>query len=512
MKSTRLMVTQKDIHGFKGDLIVFCALKRDNERPWCDDEILSMVTHAHEMGDFSGKEDETFLFYPEQTHITPEFLAKRILVLGLGTEKELADGITAREAFRKAGGVVAKTVEKIKASNIMIRVPTRAICPFEDMGECLAEGVLLGNYRFDKYKKEKPDEAPYKGLNDIKLFSEHNQTDLKKGVKKGGTAARAACMARDMANEPGNGWKASDFAAHAGHLADTYQLKLSILNTADMKQLSMGGILAVNQGSTEPPKMVILEYRPTGKIETLLLVGKGITFDSGGVSLKQASGMEEMKYDMCGGAAVLAAMEAVGRERPKMGVVAIIPATDNMAGGGAVKPGDIIRHYDGTTSEVVNTDAEGRLILADALAYGIDTFNPTCVVDIATLTGAAIVGLGHHYSCLLSNNDALVQRLEEAGKRTGEPMWRLPLGKEYRKQLESKVADIKNIGGKSAGTITAAAYLAHFVGKTPWAHLDIAGTAWEFTEKSYIPKGPSGMGVRTFIDLIRNWKKDVVGV
>jgi len=208
---------------------------------------------------------------------------------------------------------------------------------------------------------------------------------------------------------------------------------------------------------------------------------------------------------------VLAAMEAVGREKPKLGVVAIIPTTDNMAGGGAVKPGDIIRHYDGTSSEIVNTDAEGRMILADALAYGIDTFKPTCVLDIATLTGAAIMGLGHHYSCVLSNNDALVQRLEDAGKRTGEPMWRLPLGKEYSKQIESKVADIKNIGGKSAGTITAAAYLEHFVEKTPWAHLDIAGTAWNFTEKSYIPKGPSGMGVRTFIDLIRNWEKGAVG-
>lgn len=510
MKSTRLTVTQKDIHDFKGDLLVFCALKRENKLPWCDDEIISMVTHAHELGDFSGKEDETLLFYPEQSKVTPEFSARRVLVLGLGTEKELADDITAREGFRKAGGVIAKTVEKIKAGNIMIRIPALAICPFEDMGECLAEGIVLGNYRFDKYKKKKPEEDQYKGLKEIRLFSEQNQNDLKKGVKKGGVAARATCSARNMANEPGNGWTASDFAAHAGQLAETYQFKLSVLNTVDMKQLDMGGILAVNQGSTEPPKMVILEYRPTGKTETLLLVGKGVTFDSGGVSLKQAPGMEEMKYDMCGGATVLAAMEAVGREKPKLGVVAIIPATDNMAGGGAVKPGDIIRHYDGTTSEIVNTDAEGRMILADALAYGIKTFKPTCVVDIATLTGAAIMGLGHHYSCLLSNNDALVQRLEDAGKRTGEPMWRLPLGKEYSKQIESKVADIKNIGGKSAGTITAAAYLEHFVGKTPWAHLDIAGTAWNFTEKSYIPKGPSGMGVRTFIDLIRNWKKGAV--
>ena len=507
MKSTRLMVSQKDIHEFKGDLLVFCALKRENTPPWCDDEMLSMVTYAHKLGDFSGKAEETLLFYPEQNSLTPGLSARRVLVLGLGADKEVADEAAAREALRRAGGIIAQTAEKIKAGSVMVRLPGQTFCPVEDMGECLAEGIVLGDYRFNRYKKEKPDERSYLGIQDVKFFSDQAVEALKKGVKRGAMAARAACWARDMANEPGNGWTPSDFAAQAGALAEKFPFKLSVLNRVDMEQLGMGGILAVNQGSTEPPKMVILEYRPSGKRDTLLLVGKGITFDSGGVCLKPSKGMEEMKYDMCGGAAVLAAMEAVGREKPKIGVVAIIPATDNMAGGGAVKPGDIIRHYDGTTSEIVNTDAEGRMILADALAYGIKTFEPTCVVDIATLTGAAIVGLGHHYSCVLSNNDVLVHRLESAGKRCGEPVWRLPLDEEYRKQIESKVADIKNAGGRDAGTITAAAYLEHFVGETPWAHLDIAGTAWDFTKKTYIPKGPSGIGVRTFIDLIRNWEK-----
>lgn len=511
MKSTRLMVVQKDILEFKGDLLVFCALKRENSAPWCDEEIMPMVTHAHELGDFSGKTEETLFFYPEQSKISPAFSARRVLILGLGEEKEVMDDKAARDAFRRVGGVVAKIAEKTKSTSVMVRLPALAICPPEDMGECLAEGIVLGDYRFNRYKKDKPEEKAFSGLQDIRFFTEQSPEVIRKGVKKGGIAARAACSARNMANEPGNGWTASDFATYAGKLAEQFMFKISVLNRVDMEQLGMGGILAVNQGSIEPAKMVILEYRPSGKCDTLLLVGKGITFDSGGICLKQAQGMEDMKYDMCGGAAVLAAMEAVGREKPKLGVVAIIPTTDNMAGGGAVKPGDIIRHYDGTTSEIINTDAEGRMILADALAYGIKTYAPTCVVDIATLTGAAIVGLGHHYSCLLSNNDALVQRLEAAGNRAGEPMWRLPLGKEYSKQIESKVADIKNVGGKSAGTITAAAYLEHFVGKTPWAHLDIAGTAWNFTEKSYIPKGPSGMGVRTFIDLIRNWEKGAVG-
>ena len=511
MKSTRLMVVQKDICEFKGDLLVFFAMKRESKSPWCNDEIMSMVTYAHGLGDFSAKAEETLLFYPEQSNMTPAFKSTRVLILGLGEEKEVMDAKAVRDAFRKAGGVIAKTSEKIKANSIMVRVPVLSFCAAEEMGECLAEGIVLGDYRFTRYKKDKPEEKAFSGIQDIRFFTEQAPEILRKGVKRGGISARAACSARNMANEPANGWTASDFAAYAGKLAEKFLFKISVLNRVDMEQLGMGGILAVNQGSTEPAKMVILEYRPSGKCDTLLLVGKGITFDSGGVSLKQAQGMEDMKYDMCGGAAVLAAMEAVGREKPKLGVVAVIPATDNMASGGAVKPGDVIRHFDGTTSEIINTDAEGRMILADALAYGIKTYSPTCVVDIATLTGAAIVGLGHHYSCLLSNNDLLVQRLETAGNRAGEPMWRLPLGKEYSKQIESKVADIKNVGGKSAGTITAAAYLEHFVGKTPWAHLDIAGTAWDFTEKSYIPKGPSGMGVRTFIDLIRNWEKGSIG-
>jgi leucyl aminopeptidase len=275
-----------------------------------------------------------------------------------------------------------------------------------------------------------------------------------------------------------------------------------------MKKLGMGGILAVNRGSSVPPKLVILSYQTAKKNPTLMLVGKGLTFDSGGVSLKPAAGMEDMKYDMCGGAAVLAAMEAVAREKPKgINIVALVPATDNMSGSDAVKPGDIITHFNGRTSEVINTDAEGRLILADALAYGIKKFKPDAVVDLATLTGAVIVSLGHHITGLMANNDELVSRLMAAGNRTGEPLWRLPLGPEYRKQLKSEVADIKNMGGKGAGTITAAAYLEEFVDDTPWAHLDIAGTAWGFTEKSYVPaKGPSGVGVRTLLAFIRNWK------
>jgi leucyl aminopeptidase len=216
----------------------------------------------------------------------------------------------------------------------------------------------------------------------------------------------------------------------------------------------------------------------------------------------------DMKYDMCGGAAVLAAMAVIAVEKPKVRVVALIPSSDNMAGGGALKPGDVIRHYGGLTSEIENTDAEGRLLLGDAIAYGIEKYQPACVIDLATLTGSVVIALGHHYSGLMSNSDRLVDMLIGAGALSGEPLWRLPLGEMYVKQLESQVADMKNTGGRYGGAITAAEYLHQFVGETPWAHVDIAGTAWDFTEKSYIPKGPSGIGVRTLVELIRRWPDD----
>jgi leucyl aminopeptidase len=365
----------------------------------------------------------------------------------------------------------------------------------------------LGDYRFLKYKKPNPEEKTYSGLREVILSSDADVESVRRGKDMGESAAKATCLARDMANEPANKWTAENFAILGRAIAEKYAMQCRVLEKKDMKRLGMGGVLAVNQGSSEPPKMVVLEYKPENKKQTLLLVGKGLTFDSGGISLKPAAGMEDMKYDMCGGAAVLAFMQAVGEEKPDLHIIAIIPATDNMSGSSAVKPGDVIHHYSGITSEIVNTDAEGRMILADALAYGIKKFQPDCVIDLATLTGAVIVGLGHHHTGLLSNNDMLVDRLVKAGERCGEPLWRLPMGKDYAKQIESKVADIKNAGGKAGGTITAAAYLEKFVGKTVWAHLDIAGTAWDFTEKSYIPKGPAGIGVRTLLELVRDWKE-----
>ncbi len=508
MKSTKLILTEKKPEQFSGDVLVYCVEQLKKKVLKCNNAIVnSWLEKSGTLEEFSAKEGELLLFYPKVDKESGSFSVKRLLVVGLGKieGKEAHDEL--RERCRLTGGHIAQQAGKVKAKKIMICLPEIMGMPAKEVAECISEGVLLGDYRFLKYKKNDPEEVSYQGLEEIRLCVMSSTDALLKGMRAGQVAALAAREAMDMANEPGNCWTPSHFAAHGRMLAKKYSLKCTVLDKDDMKRLGMGGILAVNQGSTEPPKMVVLEYRPIHTSQTVLLVGKGLTFDSGGVSLKPALGMEDMKYDMCGGAAVMALMQAVGEERPDLGVVAIVPATDNMAGGSALKPGDIITHYNGVTSEIVNTDAEGRLILADALAYGLEKYKPDCVIDLATLTGAVIVALGHHRSGLLGNNDELAGRLLAAGERSGEPLWRLPLGKEYTKLIESKVADIKNSGGKTAGTITAAAYLEKFVGDTPWVHLDIAGTAWEFTEKSYVPKGPSGIGVRTLLELVRKWKK-----
>lgn len=572
MKTTKVVASDKNIEQFDGDLLVYCipeATEKELTFDFTSDlSIEKQVLQAYQLGDFQGKEGQTLLIYPaaytEKSEATKDgskkqyqILVRRVLAVGLGKlyskkndQYRLNDTDLLCELFRKAGGSVAAISAKVKASKIMICLPeiesmlqppvdepnliensintTQSISP-ADVAESLVEGVLLGDYRFLKYKQEKKGEPEYKGLSEVKFYSKSSLVPIRKALKFAFASALAVCDARDMSNEPGNRWRASDFASYAQELAKKYALNCSVIDKEQMQVLGMGGLLAVNQGSSEPPKMVVIEYQPESdqpqaktesdrhhggtkqdrqleKRESILLVGKGITFDSGGICVKQPAGMEDMKYDMCGGAAVVAVMYAVAQQKPNVGVVAIIPATDNLSGSSAMKPGDVIRHYNGVTSEIVNTDAEGRMVLADAIAYGIETFKPACVVDIATLTGAVVMGLGHHYSAVLGNNDELVHRLEAAAKRAGEPLWRLPLGDDYTKQIESKVADIKNTGGKSAGTITAGAYLEKFVGDTPWAHIDIAGTAWDFTEKSYIPKGPSGVGVRTFLELIRNWK------
>jgi leucyl aminopeptidase len=509
MTKTDIIVSGSDPMKFKGDLLVFFVASGKKERFQCDKRILPVVREIQKLGDFSAKKNESLLLYPGQYSKGISCLAKRILIVGIGEHKTQISTAEFAELIRSVGGGISSHCEKYKISKLMITAIPDVGIKQDRVAEWLIEGLLLGDYRFTKFKKPEDKEEPYLGIGKITISAVDwnvKAVALRKTVKRGAYTALAANEARNMANEPGNHWTAVHFAEYAKKMGDELALRCKIYNKSQMKKLGMGGILAVNQGSAEPPKLVVLEYNPQKSKKTVLLVGKGLTFDSGGVSLKPAAGMQDMKYDMCGGAAVLGAMRAIAEEKPGIRVVAIVPATDNMAGSSALKPGDIIQHYSGVTSEIVNTDAEGRLILADALAYGIEKYAPDCVVDVATLTGAVIIGLGHHHTGLLSNDDTVAGKLLEAGAITGEPLWRLPLGEEYSKQIDSKVADIKNAGGRPGGTITAAAYLEKFVGDTPWAHLDIAGTAWDFTEKTYIPKGPSGIMVRTLVQLVRDWE------
>lgn len=493
-----IKLTQKKPATYDGDLVAFFVRQSENGPPVCTEGAVQYtLDRAFRAGDFSGKEGQTLLYYPEPT-TTPA--AKRVLLVGLGKDE------LNRETFRKGGGTVASAALKTKARRILLVAPDQLAFSTAEIAECLSEGLLLGAYRFRKYKTEqKEDEEPGR-LDEILLYSA-KAAGARQGMKTGMIAARAGCSARDMANEPGNKWTPASFAAYGRKLARQYGFSCQVLDKADMKRLKMGGILGVNSGAAEPPKLVIVEHKTHKHAPTLLLIGKGLTFDSGGINIKSSHGMEEMKYDMCGGAAVLAAMQAVGEEKPAgLNIVTLVPATENLPGPAAQRPGDIITICNGKTVEVINTDAEGRLILADALAYGIRRFKPAAVIDIATLTGAVVIGLGHHRTGLLANDDELACKIEQAAERSGEPLWRLPLGPEYTKQLESRMADLKNIGDRTGGTITAASFLKEFVGDIPWAHLDIAGTAWSFTEKSYVPKGPSGIGVRTLLELIRAWK------
>ena len=484
---------------YKGDMVVYCVRQNGENTPVCAEiKAQGDIDLAFKTGDFSGKDGQFLLFYPGPEQACG---SKRVMVVGLGQEE--LNG----ETFRGAGGLIAKTIgQNVKAANIMVVIPEELDFNIKEISKCFTEGIILGNYQFTKYKKPgKDDELP----NIIKSLALAAKADrqARQGIIMGMRAAEAACLARDMANEPGNKWTPANFARYGQKLAKDYRLKCQVLGSTELKKLKMGGLLGVNQGTCEQPKLVVLEYRSGRKVPTLMLVGKGLTFDSGGISLKPSSGMQDMKYDMCGGAAVMAAMEAIAQEAPtNVDVVALVPTTDNMPGSEALKPGDIVRQYNGKTVEIISTDAEGRLILADALSYGVKRFKPDAVVDLATLTGAVIVGLGHHMTGLMSNDDGLANLVSEAGEKSAEPVWRLPLAKEYSKQLKSAVADLKNVGDKGAGTITAGAFLQEFIGDTKWAHLDIAGTAWDYTRKTYVQKGPSGVGVRLLLELVRNWK------
>ncbi len=461
-----------------------------------DEALGGLLAQPLEDQDFKGKAQE-------QAWIPVRDLpTRRVLLLGIGAESKLDT-----EALRRlAASAVRALMRRNLTGGALLVPPTRRIGD-TDLGHALTEGAILGAYRFDQYRTSKGLSIPPERLTLITADA-RRAAAVRRGVALGTILAESTNLARDLSNEPGSVHTPAWLADQARKMARKVGLKVKILEPPELEREKMGGLLAVGRGSDHEPRLIVLEHKPKTKrrVRTVALVGKGITFDTGGISLKPAATMYEMKHDMSGGAAVFGALRAAAILRLPLHVVGIIPAAENRPGSRAYLPGDVMVSASGQTIEVLNTDAEGRIVLADGLHYA-KRYKPETIIDLATLTGACLIALGTHCSGLMGNDDRLIRRLRAAGDRTWERVWPLPLWDEHREQVRGQVGDLKNTGGREAGTLTAGAFLSHFVDDTPWAHLDIAGTA--FTRKSlpYCPTGATGVGVRLLIDLFRNWGK-----
>ncbi len=444
-------------------------------------------------GDIKGKEGEVTLL-----HSLGRVPAPRVVVLGLGKQESFS--------IHRVRDLSAKLCRSLRAAGVREAATIAhgaGIAGLEPdaCAQAIAEGAILGTYRFLRHKgRPDPDLVEFEALTIV----EHNGANvaaLEAGVARGTVIAGAANLARDLENEPANHLTPTDFAARAVASGEEAGYAVEVYDRPWMEEKRMGSLLSVANGSVQPPKFVVMRYNgdPSSK-EVLAFVGKGITFDSGGISLKPAQGMEDMKGDMSGAASVVAALQAIAKLGAKVNVLGVVGATENMPSGSATKPGDVVTAMNGVTIEVVNTDAEGRLILADELSYACEQ-GATRIVDIATLTGAISIALGDVAMGVMTNNAEWLAKLEAAGARAGEKLWELPLFDEYKEQIKSKVADIKNTGGRNAGSITAALFLREFVGDTPWIHVDMAGVDNYEKEKGILVPGASGIPVRTLVEL-----------
>jgi leucyl aminopeptidase len=446
------------------------------------------------LGDFKGKLRQRAVLYANGGG-----KVSRLLLIGLGNSKT-----SSLERTRRAAGTAVQEARRLRAKRLGIVVPepaSRGGPGADDLAAACAEAVVLANYAFD-YKSAS--QAKPSALS-VTLFAPRSAV---KAVERAVHLAESTNLARDLANAVGNHGTPTHLAQTATKLGAKHGFKVKVLGQAEMKKLGMGALLGVAKGSSEPPKFIVMDYAPKGhaKDDPVCLVGKGLTFDSGGISLKPADKMWEMKFDKCGGCAVIGAMVAVARNKLPMRVVGLVPSTENMPGGGANKPGDVLTALNGKTIEVLNTDAEGRLILADALSYAA-RYKPSVILDMATLTGSVVVALGDVRAAVMTPDDELAGELKLAGERSGELVWPLPMDDAYGEHVKSEVADVKNLGrGREAGSIAGGWFLRHFVPKdVPWAHLDIAGTAWHSSDpgRGYLGRGASGFGVRLAYEFIR---------
>jgi len=443
-------------------------------------------------GEIKGKLGENNLI-----HTLSKIPAKRVLVTGLGKQPGLNVDRVRRITSEACRFLRKKGVKRV--ATITHGTGVGGIEP-EKAAQAIVEGSILGLYTFHRHVTKEPETTEIEEL--IILEREEEKLhQLEKGCAMGKLMAEATNFARDMINEPANFMTPSDMAKMAEKVAAEYDLGYTVLEREKMQELGMGALLGVAQGSQQPPKFIVLKYEGGDPShQPLGLVGKGITFDSGGISIKPSERMSDMKGDMAGGATVIAALRGIAELKPKINITALIPATENLPSGTALKPGDVLKAMNGKTIEIANTDAEGRLILADALSYA-RKLELTPLVDVATLTGACQIALGDLATGAFTNNQELLNKVIEAGAEAGERLWQMPMFEEYKEQNKSEVADIKNTGGRYGGAITAAQFLSEFAGDTPWVHLDIAGTSFGDKEKGYLTKGASGVGVRTLINL-----------
>ena len=455
-----------------------------------------LIREVIDRGDFEGKLYQISVIYTRGA--VP---AARILMVGLGKKKAF-DLEKLRGVYSKAARRVRELSLKGFATSLNQGIINQSL---EKITEAVVEGVLLGLYQFTDYKTVEREKI--RELKEFVIVEEDDNSFeiIKAGAKRAEVISGAVCFARDLVSTPGNDMTPTVLAGRAGEIARIKNVNLKVLDTGEMEEFGMNALLGVARGSDEPPKFIILEYNGGKKGDKVIaLVGKGITFDSGGISIKPSANMDEMKTDMAGGAAVMGAIKAASGLKIPLNVVGLIPAAENLPGGRAYKPGDILRSMSGQTIEIKNTDAEGRLILSDALAYA-GRYKPSAIIDIATLTGACIVALGDNVIGMMGTDVKLKKRITDAAEATGERLWELPLWEEYHELIKSDVADFTNTGeGRAGGTITAAVLLSKFVGDYPWVHLDIAGPAWIKKDKPYIPKGASGVGVRLFVQFMRS--------
>ena len=453
----------------------------------------SLVRSALDAEEFAGKEGETAYFHLVGNN---SLKARRLLLIGVGEAKDYGNAQVSQMA-----GTAVRSLRSKNAKTIAV-LP-RSSGDAAATAKSAVEGAYIATFDPDKYRTVEKEE---KKIDRLLVVIEGAEEDaLQQGVQRGAIVGASINFTRDLANEPGAYMTPTDMADRAREIANQFGLSIDVLDEDRMEQEGMGSLLSVTRGSEQPAKLIILKYTPANppadSKELLAFVGKGVTFDSGGISLKPGENMELMKYDMTGGATVMGAMRAIAQLKPPIPILGVAPCTENLPSGKATKPGDVVRAMTGKTIEIINTDAEGRLILADAIAYA-KKLGATKVIDMATLTGAVSIALGDVNAAVLGTDQELIDEIISAGREVGEKFWQLPLDKEYSKQIKSDIADIKNVGGRKAGTITAAAFLKEFADGLAWAHLDIAGTAWGDDAKPYRSKGPTGIALRTLLRIV----------